>query len=117
MELVRVVGRERIRLALRYDGDEADHENRVRRIEQRDDQVGDEQLGDQCLGRAREVPIERNQTARRLRLRRHFGGSEGFFEQAEHGSSMHVSTVLDQTVAASFRELFDHLVGGGEQRR
>ena len=48
---------------------------------------GDEQRGEQALGLAREVPIERDQAGRRLRLRRRLGRVEGFFEQAEHGGS------------------------------
>ena len=43
----------------RHQRDDAADENRNRRVEQRDDEAGDEQRGEQALGLAREVPIER----------------------------------------------------------
>ena len=42
---------------------------------------------------------------RRLRLGRHLGRIQGFFKQVKHDSSMHVSTVLDQTVAGAIQKI------------
>ena len=71
--------------ARRDQGDDAAHEDRDQRIEQREREAGREQPGEQAFGLARIVPIERDQPGRRLGMRGRGGRRQQPFEQGKHG--------------------------------
>jgi hypothetical protein len=77
-------GEQRLGRARRDQGDDAAHENRDQRIEQRQRKAGREQSREQAFGLAGKMPIERDQPGRRLGIARDRGRPQQPLEQGKH---------------------------------